>query len=311
MKRIIPCVFITIAMILAGSFLPVLGVLGLMLCPLPLSILGCTEGHKRMSIAELMIEATLFLAVSPSMAVYFLIGCAPLAAMIFTLSRKEFKDVKKFSGAESLLICTGASIFFKLVLLVLFWVFTKRNILLPDMSQMTAIMAQLYADQPDLQEAVLRALALIPYLMPTLLILYCTAEAFMNYSLCRKLTRKIFSKTENYPPELPDFKLWRFPASLIIASVVSLLMGYFIDADTWFEGSVFVMNLQVIVNVLMFVEGLSILFWVMDGFRFKRAAKIIACVLVAIPFFWPWLIVTGMCDIVLNLRERIKLGRQS
>ena len=309
MKRIIPCVFITLALILAGSFLPLFGVIGIMLCPLPLCILGCSEGHKLMSIAELMIEATLFLAVSPSMAVYFLVGCAPLSAMIFTLSRKEFKDVKKYSGAASLLVCTGASIFFKLLLLVLFWVFTKRNILLPDMSQMTAIMSQLYADQPELQEAVIRALALIPYLMPTLLILYCTAEAFMNYSLCHKLTRKLFPKVENYPPELPEFKLWRFPASLIIVSVISLLIGYFIDSDAWFEGSVFIMNLQVIVNVFMFVEGLSILFWIMDGFKFRKASKVIACVIIAIPFFWPWLIVIGMCDIVLNLRERIKFGK--
>ena len=262
-----------------------------------------------MSIAELMIEATLFLAISPSMAVYFLVGCAPLAAMIFTLSRSDFKTVKQYSGAVSLLVCTGASIFFKLVLLVLFWVFTKRNILLPDMSQMTVIMSQLYADQPELQASVIRVLALIPYLMPSLLILYCTAEAFMNYSLCSKLTRKFFPKTENYPPELPDFKLWRFPVSLIIASFVSLLLGYVIDSESWFTGSVFIMNLQVIINVLMFVEGVSILFWIMDGFRLRKVFRGIACVLVMIPFFWPWLIVMGMCDIVLNLRERIKFGK--
>ena len=309
MKRIIPCVFITLALILAGSFLPVFGFLGLMLCPLPLSILGCLEGHKRMSIAELMIEATLFLAVSPSMAVYFLVGCAPLSAMVFTLSRKEFKEVKKYSGAESLLACTGASIFFKLLLIVLFWFFTKRNILMPDMSQMSAIMTQLYGDQPELQAAMSRVLALLPYLIPMMLILFCTAEAFMNYSLCHKLTRKLFTESENYPPALPEFKLWRFPASLIIVSVISLLIGYFIDSDKWFNASVFVMNLQIIINVFMFIEGLAVLFWIMDGFRFRRASKVIACVVIMIPFFWPWLIVIGMCDIVLNLRERIKLGK--
>ena len=262
-----------------------------------------------MSIAELMIEATLFLAVSPSMAVYFLVGCAPLSAMIFSLSRKEFKTVKKYSGAESLLVCTGASIFFKLVLLVLFWVFTKRNILMPDMSQMNAIMTQLYGNQPDLQESMIRVLALMPYLMPTLLILFCTFEAFMNYSLCHKLTRKLFPNSENYPPELQEFKTWRFPASLIIVSFVSLLLGYFIDSDTWFAGSVFDMNLQIIINVFMFIEGLAVLFWIMDGFRLRRGFRILVCVIIMIPFFWPWLIVIGMSDIVLNLRERIKFGK--
>ena len=289
--------------------MPVFGFLGLMLCPLPLCVLGCIEGRNRAGIAEIIIELILFLAFPLSVAVYFLAGCAPLSAMVFTLSSKEFRDVKKYSGAESLLAVTGASIFFKLVLIVLFWVFTKRNILMPDMSQMSAVMTQLYGSQPELQEAMTRALALIPYLMSAMLILFCTAEAFMNYSLCHKLTRKLFPECENCPPELPEFKMWRFPASLIAASVVSLLIGYFIDADTWFEVSVFIMNLQVIVNVLMFTEGLSVLFWVMDGFKFRRASKVIACMVIMIPFFWPWLIVIGMCDVVLNLRERIKFGR--
>ncbi|MBQ3457048.1 MAG: hypothetical protein IJG36_11460 [Synergistaceae bacterium] len=46
MKRIIPCVIITLSMIIAGSFLPLFGFLGLMLCPLPLGVLGCVEGRK-------------------------------------------------------------------------------------------------------------------------------------------------------------------------------------------------------------------------------------------------------------------------
>ena len=309
MKRIIPCVFITLALILAGSFLPLFGVIGFMLCPLPLSILGCIEGHKRMSIAELMIEATLFLAVSPSMAAYFLVGCAPLSAMIFSLSRKEFKVVKKYSGPENLLVCTGASIFFKLLMVVLFWAFTKQNILFPDMSVMSETMTRLYGSQPELQEAMTRVLALLPHLMPTLLIVFCIAEAFMNYSLCSKLTRKLFPECENFPQELPEFRMWRFPGSLMAAAFVSLVFGYFIESESWFGVSVFVMNLQIIINLFMFIEGLSVLFWIMDGFKLRRASKIFACILVMIPFFWPWLIVIGMCDIVLNLRERIKVGK--
>ena len=308
MKRIIPCVLITLAMIAAGSFVPVAGFLGLMLCPLSLSILGNIEGHKRMSIAELLIEAVLFLMVSPAMAVYFLAGCAPLSAMIYTLSREDIKAVKKYSGAESLLAVAGASIAFKLVLVVLYWFFTKRNILIPDMSQVEPMVRQLYGSQPELMTAMIRVLKVIPYLMPAMLVLYCGAEAYLNYSLCSKLTRKIFPDTKNFPPELPEFKLWRFPVSLMIVSFLSLLAGYFLDMDTWFQGAVFVMNLQIIVNAFMFIEGLAVIFWIMDGFRMRRGGKIAVCVILSFPFFWPWLIVIGMCDIILNLRERIKFG---
>ena len=96
--------------------------------------------------------------------------------------------------------------------------------------------------------------------------------------------------------------------SLMLVSFLSLVAGYFLDMDAWFEGSVFVMNLQIVVNAFMFVEGLAVIFWIMDGFRMRRGGKIAVCVLLGFPFFWPWLIVIGMCDIVLNLRERIKFG---
>ncbi len=261
-----------------------------------------------MSIAELMIEATLFFAFSPSMAAYFLVGCAPLSAMIFTLSREEFKSVKKYTGAQTLLICTGASIFFKLVMIVLFWVFTKQNIMFPDMSQMEQVMTQLYGSEPEVMQAVRRVLAILPRLMPTLLVIYCAAESLINYVFCSSVMRKYFPDVKNYPPELPAFSQWKFPVSLMIASFVSLLAGYFIDVDEFFEVSVFIMNLQIILNVFMFVEGLSLLFWIMDGFKLRRAVKVIVCVVISFPFFWAWLIVMGMCDIVLNMRERIKFG---
>ncbi len=292
MKKIIPCVFITLSLIFAGSFLPVLGFIGIILCPLPLAILGCIEGQKTASIAELLIEATLFFAVSPSMAVYFLIGCAPLSGMIYLLSRDEFKTAKKYSGAETLLVCAGVSILAKVILLVVLWLFTGRNMLFPDPSQLAAIMSQMYGEDPELMTIARQVLGIFPYMLPAMLVIYCGIESFMNYSLCSTLTKKLFPSSKNYPPELPEFKLWKFPVSLLAASALSLIAGYFIDIDTWFEGSMFVMNLQIVINIFMFIEG----------------TKIFISVLFAIPFFWPWLIVIGMCDMVLNMRERIKFG---
>lgn len=306
MKKIIPCVFITLALILAGSFLPVFGFIGLLICPLPLAILGCTEGQRSASIAELLIEATLFFAVSPSMALYFLMGCAPLAGIIYLLSRDEFKTVKKYSGAESLLICAGVSILMKVIMLIVFWFFTGRNILFPDTVQLEAILSQLYGEQPELRDIARQVVTVFPYMMPTMLILYCGIESFMNYLLCYRLMRKLFPSTKNFPPELPEFKLWKFPLSLLFASILSFILGYFIDIDTWFAGSMFVMNLQIIINVFMFIEGLALAFWLMAGFRLKIRTKIIIAIILTIPFFWPWLIVMGMCDMVLNMRERIK-----
>ncbi len=68
------------------------------------------------------------------------------------------------------------------------------------------------------------------------------------------------------------------------------------------------MNLQIILNVFMFIGGLSLAFWIMDGFKLRKGVKAAICFVLGFPFFWPWLIVVGMCDVVMNLRERIKFG---
>ena len=308
MKRIIPCVIITLALMLAGSFLPLFGFIGLMLCPLPLSILGCLEGRRNMSIAELMIEATLFLAVSPSMAVYFLIGCAPLSAVVFMLSQEGFRETKKLTGGECYLICAGASVLFKTLLLLAFWFFTGRNILLPDAGQMRAVMSQLYGESPELVAALSRAIALLPHLLPSILVIYAGAEAFLNYSLCGRIMRKYFPSSKNFPPELPDFKLWKFPVSILIVSASVFILSWFLDDEADFAVVMFVANLQIAANVIMFVQGASLAFWIMDGFRLKRAVRVAVCVMMGIPFFWPWLIVMGMCEMALSMRDRIKFG---
>ena len=306
MKRIIPCVLVSLALVLAGFFLPVLGFFCLMLCPLPLCVLGCVEGQKQMAIAELMIEITIFIVISPSMAVYFIVGCAPIAGIVYAVSREDIKRVKKFSGPDSFLLCAGVSIVFKIILLAGFYFFTSRNIFIPDVSQMSATLDQIYGGDPDLQESVMQIVGLLPYLLPTMLVLYSVVESFLNYSLCGKFVKKISPTSQSFPPELPEFKTWRFSPSLLLVLVCSFVASYFVKTDTWFDGAVYLMNLQLVINAFMFVHGLAFAFWIMDGFKMKRGAKIFTCAVLAIPFFWAWLIVMGMSDMALNLRERIK-----
>ncbi len=139
-----------------------------------------------------------------------------------------------------------------------------------------------------------------------MLVLYAIIESYLNYSLCFSVVRKFFPDTKNFPPELPAFKLWKFPASLFFASLGGFVLSLFFDIDTWFEGAMFILNLQIVANVLMFIQGFSVAVWIMDGFRLRKGIRILLCAVLSLPFFWPWLIVAGMCEMTISLRERIK-----
>ena len=261
-----------------------------------------------MSAAELLIEATLFLMFSPSLAAYYLLGCAPVAAAIFSLSQESFRDVKKLTGGESYLICAGTSILLKTLFLWAFWFFTGRNILMPDASQTAEIMTQLYGESPELMAGLRQVTALLPRLVPAILVIYAGIEAYLNYSLCHKITRKFFPQSKTYPPELPAFTLWKFPVSILLVSASAFALSWLLDAEEDFAVAMFIMNLQIAANVIMFAEGLSLAFWLMEGFRLRRGVKMGLGAVMFVPFFWPWLIVMGMCDMALNMRERIKFG---
>ena len=263
-----------------------------------------------MTIAELMIELTIFIIISPYMAVYFLVGCAPVSAMIYFVSREDVKEHKKFSGAESLLICGGASIIFKIILLAVFYFFTGQNVLFPDSAQMSQIMQELYGNDPQLLEAAMQIVNIFPLLIPTFLTVYVGVETLLNYILCGKFVKKYSPEAKSFPPSLPEFKTWRFPTSLAVVLVACLAISYFIDTDQWRDGAIFLMNLEIVINVFMFVQGLAFTFWIMDGFKLRRVAKIFIVLILMIPFFWAWLIVIGMSDMLMNLRERIKFKNE-
>ena len=87
-------------------------------------------------------------------------------------------------------------------------------------------------------------------------------------------------------------------------------MNWIFEAEMDTTVSMFIVNLQIAANVIMFVEGLSLAFWIMEGFKLRKGAKILAGFLFLIPFFWPWLIVMGMSDMALDMRERIRFGKK-
>ena len=306
MKRIIISVFTTIALILSGYYLPVFGIIGMLLCPLPLALLGNLEGHRRMSLAELMTEITLFIMVSPLMALYFLIGCAGLSSSIFLLSREEFRKTSRYTGAESFLICAGVSLSLKIITILIFWFFTGRNILLPEVPQLHAMMK--YSDSPEVYIALRAAMSLLPYMLPSIIVIYVSCEVYLNYTLCYNIIRRYFPDVKNYPPELPLFIHWKFPVSLLLVSVISLIAGYITDREEIYIISVFILNLQIVLNILMLIQGVSLIYWLMEGYKLRRLTRITISIILIIPFFWSWLIILGMSEIGLNLRSKIRKG---
>ena len=184
--RFILLTSLTALLILCGTFFffPVLGFVCMAAAATPLALLGCTSGANILSISIVLLELFLFLVFSPLMALYAVLGCVPLALAIYTIFLK-YKFNNKISGGAALLICASVSIIAKLLLLVIFKFLTGRNILIPDAAQLELIVNTFAGtSSAQVKAMLLQSLAIMPYILPSLLIIYSSSEGAFNYILC-------------------------------------------------------------------------------------------------------------------------------
>lgn len=288
-----------------GLVFPLLSFWGLLICPLPLALLGCREGIRWLGLGALLAEG-LLMFVSPSLSLYFLLGCLPLVLVLFLLAEK--RETLRWTGGESLFAAFIVVVLAKLAVLAAFWALTGQNILVPDIQQVELMFRGVSTLPPDqaltLQKTLSELAVLLPYMTPSLILLWSGLEAAVNYLSCERILRR--HGVERRPPALPPFVEWRLPPSLLPAMALSIILGFFLEADKWLSAAMFVVNLRLVLNVLFFTQGLSLVLWWMGHRNFRPFVRFLFLLLALLPLTWIWLIVLGMGDMALNLRARVK-----
>lgn len=292
---------LTILLLKVKDYVPAVTFWGLFFSPLPLALLGCREGRRSLGLGVLLTGGLTALLLSIPSALYFVTASAPLSAALAASSRKSW------SGGEALLACTFVSVTEKLFFFFLLWALTGRNFLAPDAGQVEEMMGRLYAgfssgfrETISTQENMRQAAALLPYMTPSMLLLYAGLDALCNYKLCGYFQRG----QAHRPPALPAFTEWRFPKSLLSAFFLAFVINLLWGLDDWRAGALFAANLELVLNVLFFVEGLSLAFWWIGRRGVGPVLRTLAAVLFLIPLAWPWQVLMGIGDIVFDFRSR-------
>lgn len=299
--RVVFFSLLTVLLLKVKDYVPAVSFWGLFFSPLPLALLGCREGRRSLGLGVLMTGGLTALLLSIPSALYFVTASAPLSAALAASSRKSW------SGGEALLACTFVSVTEKLFFFFLLWALTGRNFLAPDAGQVEEMMGRLYAgfssgfrETISTQENMRQAAALLPYMTPSMLLLYAGLDALCNYKLCGYFQRG----QAHRPPALPAFTEWRFPKSLLSAFFLAFVINLLWGLDDWRAGALFAANLELVLNVLFFVEGLSLAFWWIGRRGVGPVLRTLAAVLFLIPLAWPWQVLMGIGDIVFDFRSR-------
>lgn len=293
-----------------GNLFPVLSYWGQALSPLPLAVIGCRRGFARMYTASVFAAVLLMLPLLPGLpmhpmlVMYFLIGYVPPAfAIVFSAKLRIKSDM-------SLLMCVCVSIAAKVVMMIVFWLLTGRNFMLPDTEQFRMMLDGVYAAQsPDasnasaVRDAVRTMMYLMPYMIPSILMIMSGLESVFCYVLCERMQRGRKGELSLLP--LPSHLNWRFSQSLLPALLLSFCLGIIFNADEWMDAAMFSVNLKLLLNILLFIQGMSVIFWWTNKRGFGRGAKTAVFILMLIPLMWVWVILLGVTDMAFDVRSRV------
>jgi uncharacterized protein YybS (DUF2232 family) len=268
--------------------------------PTPLALLGVRESKAWMTAGLLGASAILFLLFGPWFFLYFLLFKGFLCFGL-TLPLGKVK-----SGGESLLFCTGISIVSKMIFVALIFALTGHNPFLLDPNALRTLLAHMYTEglnpgSPNtivLDKSMEQAVELLPYMLPSLILLSSMLDSFLNYRLCETLQRNRLVTL----PALPPFGQWRFPKSLLWTLMFAFALPFLVE-----EGLLLRMleaNLKFLVSVFFFFQGISLVWWWLSQRAVHFLLRVLIVMLLFLPILGMWAIVLGIGDICLDFRTK-------
>ncbi|MDR1740756.1 MAG: YybS family protein [Synergistaceae bacterium] len=292
----------------AGSFSAVLGAVALMLCPAPLAFVGVKDGLYWMSACLAATSAIVLMLFGPEVLVYFFLGEGMLC---YGLVLPPMKPLSLSRGSDCLSVCTAVSLLSKLLFLGAAVYITGTNPFTEQIKHFIDIYST-GAAGTDAAKAIEEMAAIVPRMLPSLLVLSSVLDSFVNYKVCERITARGGGKNRVNFPSLPPFTSWRFSKSLVWAFLLAYVLPFLSEtgagdmpADLALLCDIISINLKIIISVLFFIQGMSFVWWALCKKSAHIAIRIMLMALLFFPLFGGWVVALGLCDACFDLRETL------
>ncbi len=298
-------VSLAVVLFAASHYLPLVGLFVSLVCPAPLVVLGLRHDLKRALLGTFVATLLTAALLGVVTALFFLLGFGILGIGLGYLARRCK------SGAEVMLYGLILSLVSKLALMAILLKITGVNPFgLDGASFKEAIdgVARFYGTVGLPMEAIegmkgqFEAMAeALPRIFPALLVMASAMDCFLSYVISGAVVKRLGGL--RLPP-LPSFAQWRFPRSVfwaLLASMALQLLGPSLGSFAAEAG----LNLRLIVSMLFFFQGLSVVWFFLTSRKMAAAFRFLAVfLLVFIPFLSQLVLVLGVVDIWYDLRNR-------
>ncbi len=137
-------------------------------------------------------------------------------------------------------------------------------------------------------------------ILPASLILSALVSALLNHAISRRVLKRMGTQIE----ALPALHHLRFPRSILYYYLIVLVLVMIPDVSHYRFLYMIAMNGNVLLQTLLFIQGLGVIAYLIHVRGWNKALLIGAVILFLIPSFTYILIIVGMVDIGFDLRSR-------
>ncbi|PRX31829.1 uncharacterized protein YybS (DUF2232 family) [Orenia metallireducens] len=284
--EIILFAMITVMLVVLGLFLPFLGIIA----PVPLIILAVRRESKFTIIASILAAFILFILVDPVVSLVFILTIGFMGVVMGAAFEEKF--------SSKIIIVIGIITSFISILLILSVLTYILNIdIFAELKGILKLSSDLYQEFGLSEEGFFNINQVINQTINFL------KDTYLAFSFCIAIINSLFNyyfssltlKKLGYDYKVEfSFRAIRFSRILSIIYILSII----------FFNNILVKNICVIITFLLFMEGLSVLYYYFLKFRNQR---LIALILLTIFFFMPMInylsLLIGFLDIWIDFRK--------
>lgn len=292
-----------------SAYLPLIGSFVNLIWPVPLVLLGVRNGYKWSLLTTVVVGILIALLMHPLQAVSIVVGFGLIGIVLGHAIRNQYGPVK------TLAVGSAASLLSKAAVMGILFLVSGINPLI-DQSDIAAQALEksievyqsfgLTGDQlAQMKEQMALMASMIKIILPAGLVMAAVLDTFLNYWVARLVLRRL----GHVVPAFPAFSRWRLPTVFAYAFIAAIGLLYWATTHElqWLKD--IALNLQVLSSVFLFLQGLSLVFYLTERYQIGKMVRTVAIFLIVTNGLLSQVVIlAGAFDMVLDYRRLRKNG---
>ena len=291
---------------LMAVYLPLVGVVAVMVWALPLLILTVRHGWKYGIAAAVAAMAVLSLFAGPPLAFRLFLAFAPTGVVLGWCIRRDFSGTRTFFSGLAASI-GGKLLGFALIFFLMGidpWQ-AQLDGLKEAFDATTEMYTTMGVDPQELaqsQQQIDGAIAMVAQLAPLIVLIMGLFDTFVLYFVGTRVLRRLGHAV---PQALPPFSEWQMPRAFLYLFVLSLVAMYWGESHTLPVLKQFGLNANMIAMMAGLVQGLALLHVLMKSYNVRTFLRAFIYIFVCLNGLLLQVVAfTGLVDMFVDYRRR-------